>query len=63
MSQQNEWLAGSGDKGRLTRSWVNFWVCSEGVGQSLVIIHHAKSLQVPIFQDFDDIYKPKALKL
>lgn len=49
----------SREKWRLTRNRVNFRVSSEGVGQSLVIIYHAKSLQVSIFQNFDDIYRPK----
>lgn len=38
-----------------TSEWVNFGMSSEGMSQSLVIIQHAKCLQISIFQNFNDI--------
>ena len=40
-----------------TSKWVNFWMSREGMTQSLVIIQHAKSLKISIFENFDSIYK------
>ena len=35
-----------------TSEWVNFWMSSKGMRQSLVIIQHAKSLKISILQNF-----------
>lgn len=44
-------------KDEFTSKWVNFWMSSKGMAQSLVIVQHAKSLQIPIFKNFNSIYK------